>query len=122
MSDQHDISLQALFDEPAQIADDSEFVVRTMQRIDQRQRRSLYIWLAVSGGLIIIASLFALPLEIANFITQSFTTPLFSLGSGWLGWLMAPINNAGALVVLLIRLLRFARPKSSEWRVSLLSF
>jgi len=122
MSDLRDPALQDLFDEPVQIAEDSEFVVRTMQRVDQRKRWSLYLWLTLGGGFVIIASLFAVPLEIATFITQSLTTPLFSLGGGWVGWIMAPINNAGALVLLLIRLLRFARPKPSEWRVSLLPF
>ncbi|MFT4797475.1 MAG: hypothetical protein ACJA0W_000062 [Candidatus Azotimanducaceae bacterium] len=122
MSDLRDTSLQGLFDQPVQIADDNEFVVRTMQKIDQRNRRTLYLWITVGGGLIIIASLFAVPLEIATFLTQSLTMPLFSLGGGWLAWAMTPINNAGALVLLLIRLLRFARPKSSEWHVSLLPF
>lgn len=117
-----DPDLQAMFAEPPTVSNDPEFTAQVMRQIDHQSRNTIFFRLGIGIAVLLVGSLFALPFEIAQFITSSLTGPLFNFGSGWLGWMLMPVNNAGALVLLLLKFLRLAQPRRRELHGSLLPF
>lgn len=117
-----DPDLQAMFAEPAALSSDPEFTAQIMRQIEHQSRNTIFTRLGIGVAVLLVASLFALPFEIAQFITSSLTLPLFNFGGGWLGWILMPVNNAGALVLLLFKFLRLAQPRRRELHGSLLPF
>lgn len=123
-----DPKLQALFTE-SDVVDEagtettaSEFASQVMQRIKQQEQKTNVLRLVGITLLVLIGSLFAVPVELANVISYGFTAPIFSIGESWLAWLLTPINNCGALVIVLLKLLRVMTLRSRGTHVNLLPF
>jgi hypothetical protein len=118
----NDSQFAALFAEPQEELEPLDFTENVMRNIQQDSRRRFSLRIAAGLGMLVFASLFALPLELASFISTSLTAPVIDLGVGWVGWLLMPINNTGALLLLLLKSIRTLIPKTSIRRVSLLPF
>ena len=116
-----DAELKTLFT-PEPIADDG-FSKATLALIAQEQQRVNLTrgiaWLGVAALLSLAMIYFGLD----ELLTKAMTAPIIELDAGSLGWLLAPINNAGALLVALVKLLQLTRGRGrGPDRVSLLPF
>lgn len=116
-----DPQLQSLF-KPESI-DDGGFTLATMDKIlaeeKLRQIKTAAIWAAIAVVLVTIVAYFG----VAEFITHAMTSPIYDVGEGWVGWLLSPINNAGALLIALLKLFQVVRGGGRGLdRVSLLPF
>ena len=112
--------LQNLF-QPEEISDDG-FSASVTENIETQQRKIKRLKFA---SIILLAAIFVttmIQFGITEFITFALTSPILVLGDGWLGWLLSPVNNVGALLALLRNLFRKVISRNAEWRGSLLPF
>lgn len=101
---------------------DGGFSQSTMQAIekDQLKRNLLLACCGLLGAFILIAT--AWHLELAELIAYALTSPLFTLGDSFFSWMFSPINNLGALLVALFKLVQVALGGRRARHVSLLPF
>lgn len=101
MSIHHDPVLQSLFTEADEKLDDAEFTPKVIRRTYGLVIRLGL--LAVGIALLGLAGLLVMglsPLAVAQGLSETFTTPVFEVGSGWAGWLLTPINNIAGVLIL----------------------
>ena len=116
-----DPKISTLFAQP-DMGEDPDFTNQVMKKVAQQQRRSLLKKTLVAVCVCSLLLLGMVHFNVAEFVAFSLTTPIFSIGEGWLNWILSPVNNIGALLVLLINFFRLARRGESNTRVSLLPF
>ncbi|MDA0791092.1 MAG: hypothetical protein O2780_16740 [Proteobacteria bacterium] len=74
--------------------------------------RSFQAWLLAGTGvamllLLPIGWVFSTPLqELALALVNALATPILSLGEGWIGLLLMPVNNVGSAALVVVKLLR----------------
>ena len=113
-----DPKLQSLFAED-NISDDG-FSASVMLEIDQQQKsRSLSKWLFICVGALAVITA-TIYLGAAEFVALTLTSPILGLGEGWLAFALSPINNCGAILVVMLNLIRRILGGKSEWRGTLL--
>lgn len=116
-----DQELQTLFSQET-IADNG-FSKSTMALIEQEQKKTAFIHVAVWLAIAVFGASLMLYFDAAEVITQTMTAPIVELGASSFGWLLAPINNVGALLVALLKLMQLTRGRGRGLdRVSLLPF
>jgi len=111
MADDRDPLLQNLFTEAQQELDGEEFTVRVMSQTRKLSYRATAAWVCATLVVAVCAWIFALPLEVAQLVTQLLTTTLIDLGDSWLAWAFSPVNNIAALFVLCVKGIRVFRKK-----------
>ncbi len=123
-----DTKLQNLFDQDKEsllseqsIRDDGFSDAVMMQLNQADQRRSLWKMVTLAA-IALIAVTATIQLGVTEVVTLSLTSPLISLGEGWVSWILSPINNTGALLVLLVKFIHRISGGRSEWRGNLLPF
>ncbi len=107
---------------PEPIADNG-FSKATLALIAQQQQRVYLLRSITWVGITAVVALAMIYFGLDELITKAMTAPIVSLGTGSLGSLLTPINNAGAVLIALIKLLQLTRGRArSPDRVSLLPF
>jgi hypothetical protein len=115
MSEQHDPLLQTLFADARQEIQDEEFTSDVLSRTHSLKYRTAAGWFGIALLLAVVAWIFAAPLQgVALLVVQGLSITLIDVGSGWLAWLVAPINNIGSLLVLVAKLARMIWKKLSS--------
>jgi len=113
MIEHRDQHLEALFAQNRQELEDGAFTKTVVARTHRVQLRLLTVL-----GLLLVALLagawwLSLPLlEFAWMFTAFFATPIVDFGSGWLGWLLLPVNTIGSLALIAFRLVLVFRRKA----------
>ncbi|MDP7357226.1 MAG: hypothetical protein QF828_02225 [Pseudomonadales bacterium] len=111
MTDDRDPLLQTLFEEAGHDLDGGAFTARVVAQTRILRYRAVVGLSSVALMLAVGAWFFAVPVEIAQLITQVLTISLIDLGDSWIAWLLSPINNIASLVVLSVKSIRVARKK-----------
>lgn len=123
MNDSHqDSDLATLFNAVQPELSDETFTRQVVERIDRASKRILLLRTSIGLGLFAVAAFFALPGELAGVISTFLTAPLLQLESGSFSWLFMPINNLGALLLVMFKCLRMLIARTSGRRVTLLPF
>lgn len=115
-----DPKLQTLFT-VEDISDDG-FSDTLMNQLAQEQKLATISKLGYLIVFLILAIVASVQFGVTEFITLTLTAPIVSLGESWIAWVVSPVNNAGALLILLYNLFRRINRRRNEWRVSLLPF
>ena len=111
MTDGRDPLLQSLFVEARHDLDGEMFSARVMAKTRFLRYRVVVAGLCVALILAAGAWFLAIPLEVAQLVAQVLATTLVDLGDSWLAWLLSPVNNIAALVVLCVKAIRIGRKK-----------
>jgi len=111
MTDDRDPLLEALFAEAQHDLDGEPFTARVMAQTRFVRYRVFAPWIGVALILAGGAWFLAIPLEVAQLIAQALATTLIDLGGGWLAWLLSPVNNIAALLVLGVKTIRIGWKK-----------
>jgi len=99
MTDERDSDLDALFAETEEELPADAFVAGVEAGVARQKSRNLALRIAGCLGVLMIAVLFAGPVQHAvSALTLALTYPLISLDSPLLAQLLLPINNVAALV------------------------
>ena len=116
MTEDRDPALQALFAEAREELEGQEqqkFTSRVMAATRRFKLRLLGGSAAAASLVIAMALLFSVPLfDFAFLVTQILATELVALPAGTLAWALAPINNVGAAVVVIGKLIRMGMKKA----------
>jgi hypothetical protein len=104
MTEERDPVLQNLFNEAPADLDGEQFVARVMARTQVLRYRFIVGAACFLLALAVSAWMLEVPLELAMLVTEVLTTPLLDLGDNWLAWAVSPLNNPGALLVLLFKM------------------
>lgn len=81
--------------------------------------KSFQTWLLTGLGAILLVLLpifwvFSAPLQaFALLVIDIFGTPVLSLGEGWVGLLLMPVNNIGSAAVIIVKVARMSWRKIS---------
>ncbi len=124
MSEQDQI-LKNLFEPDRQTEaslQDDGFTASVMVNIQQTKRRQIVWKICSLMAVVLLAVTMTIQLGFTEYVTLSLTAPLVSLGEGWVSWVLSPINNIGALLVALVKIIHRISGRKSEWRGSLLPF
>jgi len=111
MTDDRDLILHTLFAEVQHELDGDEFTARVMAQTRSLSYRVTVAWICAGLVLATCTWMLAIPLEVAQLITQALTTTLIDLGDSWVAWAFSPVNNIAALLVLLVKAIRIVRKK-----------
>lgn len=111
MTDERDPLLQSLFADAQHDLDGDAFTAAVMAQTRFVRYRRVAPWVGVVLMLAAGAWYLTVPLEFAQLIAQALTMTLINLGDGWLAWIVSPINNIAALLVLMVKAIRVARKK-----------
>ena len=112
MTDDRDPLLQKLFAEARQDLAGEQFTAQVMAKTKILKYRNLAGGIAALLVALVLAWLFALPLqEFAQLITRFLAISLLDLGDSWLAWLLSPINNVASVLVICGKGLRVAWKK-----------
>ncbi len=107
MSEDRDPQLQALFAAANEELDEAAFRERVMAATGRLKLRILSGAGVIAILCLLLAALFSVPLiELAFLITEFLSTELIPIAESNLAWILAPVNNVGAAVVVFLRLLR----------------
>jgi len=100
MSNDRDMVLQSLFNEANEQLDDNAFTSQVVKRTYKLVIRLGLLVVCTSLLALVVMLVFDLsPSEMAQGISEVFTTPMFEL-DGWAGWILTPVNNiAGVLII-----------------------
>lgn len=112
-----DVQLRNLL-EPEAIKDNG-FSEQLIARLATEQRRAFRLrsiaWFIATLAVVSIIIYF----DLDRLITYSLTAPLYPLDKGWAALALAPINNAGALLVVMFQIFRLIRSGGVGPRVNL---
>lgn len=100
MTDDRDPILQSLFAEAQLDLEGKEFTALVMAQSNRLRNRGIGIAACIALLLATGAWFLAIPLEIAELITQVLTITLIELGDSWVAWMFSPINNLASLLIL----------------------
>jgi hypothetical protein len=109
MSEDRDPALQALFAGAQRDLEGSAFTAQVMTRSRFLRYRLAAPWVLAALSLLFSVWYFALPADFSLLIARALTTELLDLGSGWLSWVLAPVNNIASLLILGYRVMRLFR-------------
>ena len=109
--DDKDPLLQQLFAESQVELADEAFTAKVLSRTRYLRYRVAAAWIVAALSLAICAWILAIPYEFAELTAQALTTNLISLEEGWVGWFVSPVNNIGALLILLVKAARMVRKR-----------
>ncbi len=111
MADDRDPLLQTLFAEAQHDLDGEAFTAQVMAQTRNLRYRLAAGLSCLALVLAACAWFFAIPLEVAQLITQVLTISLIDLGDSWLAWAFSPINNIASLLVLSVKAIRMGKKK-----------
>ena len=110
-TDERDPLLQTLFADAQLELTEETFTAKVMSRSRLIRYRVLIPWVALALLLAAGAWFLGIPVEVAQFVTQVLNTTLFELGDSWLAWMLSPVNNVAALIVIVVKAIRIGRRK-----------
>ena len=111
MTDERDPRLQTLFAEAQHDLEGEEFAAKVMAQTRHLRYRLVAGLFCLAFLLAAGAWYFAIPLQVAQLITQVLTTTLIDLGESWLAWVLSPVNNIASLLIVSVKAMRVLRKR-----------
>lgn len=108
--------LEALFIEAESELSESAFTASVVART-RKVRFQILAGIALLFAVVIgVAAALSVPFfEFAVTVSAVMTNPIVDVGEGWLGFLLAPINNCGAIVIVVVKIARMILRRARRW-------
>lgn len=115
MSEQNGM-LETVFCEAERELAEEKFTTTVLQRTRRVRYRIAAGIIFIFALVVAAAALLSVPVfEFAVMLSAVLTNPIVDLGEGWLAFLLAPVNNCGAILVVVVKAARMLFRRVRRW-------